>query len=131
MTKKEISNRADVHHLVDTFYTKIRADELLGPIFNSKIKDWDSHLDRLTDFWETNLFFVSKFKGNPLQKHVEVDTAENQTITELHFGVWLNYWIQTLDELFVGEKAAIAKNRARKMGTFMYITIFQARTKKE
>ena len=61
--KKEIENRADVFFLVDTFYTKIRADDLLGPIFNGVIDDWPSHLERLTDFWETNLFFVNKFKG--------------------------------------------------------------------
>jgi hemoglobin len=36
--------------LVDTFYTKIRADELLGPIFNEAIDDWPENLERLTDF---------------------------------------------------------------------------------
>ena len=128
LMKHDIQNRADVHLLVTTFYAKIRKDELLGPIFNAKIKDWPHHLEHLTDFWETNLFFVAKYKGNPLEKHAEVDAAENNTITELHFGIWLNHWMQTLEELFKGEKATMAKNRARKMGTFMYIKIFQART---
>ena len=63
--------------LVDTFYTKIRADDLLGPIFNDVIDDWPAYLVRLTDFWETNLFFVNKFKGNPVRKHQEVD-AKNK-----------------------------------------------------
>lgn len=126
--KKEIENRGDVKLLVTSFYAKIRKDELLGPIFNARITDWEHHLEHLTDFWETNLFFVSKFKGNPMRKHAEVDAAENHSITEQHFGVWINHWVQTIDTLFEGEKANIAKNRARKMGTFMYIKIFEARS---
>jgi hemoglobin len=128
--KHDIRNREDVHFLVTTFYDKIRKDDLLGPIFNERITHWKAHLEHLTDFWESSLFFVNKYKGNPLEKHVEVDAAIKNTINEHHFGVWLNYWIQTLDELFEGEKVNIAKNRARKMGTFIYIKLFEARTPK-
>jgi len=128
--KNDILNRADVYTLVTTFYAKIRKDDVLGPIFNNRIHDWDSHLDHLTDFWESSLFFVNKYKGNPLEKHVEVDAAIDHVINEHHFGIWLNYWIQTLDELFEGDKANIAKNRARKMGTFIYIKLFESRTTK-
>ena len=128
--KHDIQDRTDVHLLVTTFYAKIRQDEVLGPIFNVQIHDWDTHLEHLTDFWESSLFFVNKYKGNPLEKHIEVDAAVKNTISEHHFGIWLNYWIQTLDDLFEGEKANIAKNRARKMGTFIYVKLFQARNPK-
>jgi hemoglobin len=128
--KNDILNRADVYTLVTTFYAKIRKDDVLGPIFNNRIHDWDSHLDHLTDFWESSLFFVNKYKGNPLEKHVEVDAAIDHVINEHHFGIWLNYWIRTLDELFEGDKANIAKNRARKMGTFIHIKLFESRTTK-
>ena len=60
--KKDIENRKDVNNLVTQFYKKIRKDDLLGPIFNKAIADWPIHLEHLTDFWETQLFFVSKFK---------------------------------------------------------------------
>ena len=36
---KPIESREDVQFLVHTFYSKIRKDELLGPIFNSHISD--------------------------------------------------------------------------------------------
>lgn len=124
---RDLENRADVYKLVSAFYTEVRKDELLGPIFNRHIIDWPEHLERLTDFWETNLFYVAKFKGNPMQVHQKVDAAENYTINELHFGVWLNLWFKTLDSLFEGEKSNIAKNRARNMGTFFHINIFQAK----
>jgi len=125
--KKEIEERQDVFNLVDTFYTKVRANQLLGPIFENHIHDWPKHLDRLTDFWETNLFFLRKFKGNPLLKHQIVDAAAGHSINEQHFGVWLNLWFETVDQLFHGEKAIIAKNRARSMGTFFHVNLFKAR----
>lgn len=128
---KEIVNRQDVFTLVTTFYDKVRKDPLLGPIFNTAITDWDKHLQHLTNFWESNLFFVKKYTGNPLQKHVAVDNSNNNSINEMHFGVWLNLWFQTIDELFVGERAQLAKNRARNMGTFIHLKIFEARSQKE
>ena len=131
MTKTEIKNREDVHKLVTTFYDAVRKDELLGPIFNSIITDWEEHLEKLTDFWESNLFFKKKYTGNPLTKHVEVDKQQKGAINEMHFGVWLNLWFQTIDNLFVGEKAQLAKNRARNMGTFIHLKIFEARTTNE
>jgi len=125
--KKEIENREDVFALVDTFYKKVRSNTLLGSIFENHIDDWPKHLERLTDFWETNLFFVRKFKGNPMLKHQIVDAKAGHTINEQHFGIWLNLWFETIDELFLGEKAIIAKNRARTMGTFFHVNLFKAR----
>jgi hemoglobin len=70
-----------------------------------------------------------KYKGDPLEAHIKVDRDNNHSITELHFGLWLNLWFQTLDELFEGEYTENAKRRARKMGTFLYLKIFEARAK--
>ena len=68
--------------LVNTFYSKVLKDDLLGPIFNKNILEnqWPEHLDNLADFWETNLFGVAKFKGNPIKKHINVDKTENYTV---------------------------------------------------
>jgi len=128
---QDISNREDVFALVNEFYKKVRKNETLGPFFNDAIKDWDTHLDHLTRFWETSLFMTKKlekkYHGNPLEAHVKVDKQNSNSITELHFGIWLNLWFETLDELFKGEVVENAKRRARKMGTFMYLKIFEAR----
>jgi hemoglobin len=125
--KKKIESREDVSLLVRTFYSKIRKDTLLGPIFNRIITDWETHLELLTDFWETNLFFKRKYFGNPMHAHIEVDKKVGGTINELHFGTWINLWHETIDELFEGETANVAKNRARNMGTFIHLNIFNAR----
>ncbi|OCB76877.1 group III truncated hemoglobin [Flavobacterium crassostreae] len=127
---KEITTREDIAMLVGAFYTKIRADKEIGFYFNESITDWDAHLEKLTDFWQMNLFGTKGYTGNPLQVHVAVDTHFEEKIGPNEFGIWLNHWAQTLDELFVGENASILKRRARKMGTFIYMEMFKSRTPK-
>lgn len=127
--KKQIENRADVSFLVHQFYTKIRADKEIGFYFNEMISDWDAHLEKLTDFWETNLFGVRKYKGDPHAVHNEVDAHFDEKITPNEFGIWLNHWFQTIDEHFEGENAETLKRRARKMSTFLYMSMFQHRQK--
>jgi len=127
--KKDIKNREDVSLLVITFYKKIRKDKVLGPIFNGIIKDWESHLILLIDFWETQLLLIRKYHGNPIIAHQEVDDKMNHTITSEHFGLWLNLWFETLDELFEGETTWVAKNRAQKMSTMLFMEMFKHRSK--
>ena len=127
--KKQIENRADVSFLVHQFYAKIRADREIGFYFNEMISDWDAHLEKLTDFWETNLFGVRKYKGNPHAVHNEVDAHFDEKITANEFGIWLNHWGQTLNEHFEGENVETLKRRARKMSTFLYMSMFQHRQK--
>ncbi|MFN8770261.1 MAG: hypothetical protein ACK5Z5_05455 [Neisseriaceae bacterium] len=40
-----------INKLVKNFYTRIKNDELLGPIFNDIAEiNWDEHIDLLTQF---------------------------------------------------------------------------------
>ncbi|MDI1317721.1 group III truncated hemoglobin [Flavobacterium sp.] len=126
---KEIENREDVKLLVHSFYAKIRANEEIGPFFNTTIQDWESHLEKLTDFWENNLFAVRKYFGNPIEAHIKVDEQFHNKINPSIFGLWLNLWFETLDELFVGENVETLKRRARKMGTMLMVTIYESRKK--
>ena len=130
MTERDIKNREDIHLLVSSFYEKVKKNDILGPFFIGKISDWDKHIYHLTDFWESSLFLKTKFHGDPLQKHIEVDVENDNSIGPEHFGIWLNLWYQTIDELFKGDYAENAKRRARKMGTFLYLKIFEARPRK-
>lgn len=124
-----IDSRKDISKLVNSFYLKIRKNELLGPIFNSHISDeqWPEHLEKLTDFWETNLFGIAKFKGSPSTKHIKVDLNMNHKIEQSHFGVWLHLWFETIDQHFEGELADKAKQAARKMSTGQFLTIWKNR----
>ena len=124
---KQIEDREDVSRLVRTFYVKIRKDTVLGPIFNNSITDWESHLELLTDFWETQLFLKRVYHGNPVTAHQEVDEKTNHIISSEHFGLWLNLWFETIDQLFTGDVAWIAKNRAQKMSTMLFMKMFENR----
>lgn len=128
--KQDISNRKDINKLVKSFYVKVQENETLAPFFEV-VKDWESHYELLTTFWESSLFLKTKYFGNPLETHVKVDKDNNKTVTPEHFGIWLRLWINTIDAHFQGEVAERAKFRARKMGTFLYMKIFESRTVKD
>lgn len=68
-----------------------------------------------------------KYNGNPIEAHNKVDERFNNVITPNEFGLWLNLWIETIDELYEGENADILKRRARKMASFLYLHIFENR----
>ena len=110
-----------------SFYSKVRKNEEIGYFFNNTVHNWDEHLDKLTDFWESNLFFTGSFRGNPALAHIKVDENNQNAITEYHFGIWMNLWFQTIDELFTGELAERLKNNARKMSTHLFLRIYQSR----
>jgi len=54
--EKKLLNIEDVKLLVDTFYSKVRNDDTLAPIFNERIGDrWPEHLEKMYTFWQTTL----------------------------------------------------------------------------
>lgn len=131
MNSRDIKNREDIYTLVSTFYSEVRKDDLIGPIFLGVIPDeqWEEHLQKLTDFWQTNLFFIRKYKGNPMRVHKEVDETFEHSIYQKHFDRWLSLWYTTVDSLFEGTKAHDAKERARNIASLLLIKIFQSKPK--
>ena len=101
--RKEIDDENDVHLLVETFYDRVRNDDLLGPVVESKIQDWSQHLDTMRRFWQSVLFKLRTYEGTPFSNH------ENLPLNNPHFYRWVTLFNQTVDELFVGTLAAEAK----------------------
>ncbi|AOS82276.1 preprotein translocase subunit TatC [Hydrogenophaga sp. PBC] len=64
-----LCTEAEVTALVHTFYARVRRDEVLGPIFDAHIDDWDRHLAKLVDFWSALLRRTGRFSGAPMPKH--------------------------------------------------------------
>ena len=110
---KDIEDLEDIKTFVDAFYAKIRADELLAPVFALKIasSEWDKHLQRMYNFWNTVLFFQRSYKGNPFSKHTQLP------IEYQHFTQWILLFETTIDEHFKGDKANEVKSRANKMAS--------------
>lgn len=111
MQKTDIQNRADIELLVRTFYDKILADETISFIFTDIAKiDLEHHFPRLFDFWENMLIQPNGYQANVLKIHLDL----NQKVALLpeHFERWLQLFMKTVDELFEGKVAGMAKNRA-------------------
>ena len=104
----DILTTNDIKLLVDTFYEKVRANSVLAPIFADKISDdrWPAHLENMYRFWGSILLYTHDYNGSPFDKHVGLP------IDGKHFAHWLNLFNETIDELFIGEVAATAKERA-------------------
>lgn len=78
MPSPHLCTEEEVSHLVHTFYGNVRADAKLGPIFDRHVKNWDTHLAKMIDFWSSALRGTARFRGTPMPKHVALPglTAE-------------------------------------------------------
>lgn len=109
--ERDLQNRADVVELVQAFYRRAFGDPLLGHIFVDVARmDLDRHLPVMADFWETVLFQAGLYRRNALQVHFEVHAKE--ALGAEHFGRWLELWTSTVDGMYRGEKAELAKLQA-------------------
>jgi hemoglobin len=103
-------NLDDVKKLVNSFYDKVRADDLLGPVFNERIQDrWPQHLEKMYAFWQTTLLGQHTYSGRPFPPHATLPVGHQ------HFERWIALFTETVDELFTGDKADEAKWRAGKI----------------
>jgi len=110
MNKHDITSLEDIKLLVDTFYTRVAEDALLGTVFSERLGDnWLPHLEKMYTFWQTLLLQEHTYNGAPFPPHAKLP------IDEKHFNEWLNLFTATVDQLFAGEKADEAKWRADKM----------------
>ena len=116
--KKDITNRDDIVLLVNTFYDKVKKDEIIGHIFSEVAQlNWDNHLPAMQNFWAGILLDEHSYVGNPMLKHIELN--KQYPLIEKHFQVWLEKFQQTVDELFEGTKAEEAKSRAVYIGQLL------------
>lgn len=119
MVKKEIEKIEDIRMLVDTFYGKVREDELLGPIFNGIIQDkWEEHLEKMYRFWQTVLLDEHTYYGSPFAPHAQMPIREN------HFNQWVKLFHSTIDSLFEGERAEKTKKQSEQMASIFQSKIY-------
>lgn len=92
----DIADEASIKLMVDTFYAKVRVDDMIGPVFDKAIHDWSEHLPRMYSFWGNLLFRSGTYDGNPWAKHAQLE------IERKHFQRWLELFEETVAELFRG-----------------------------
>lgn len=93
------------------FYRAAFADPLIGPVFTDVAQmDLEAHMPVMCDFWEAVLFRAGTYHGNALQPHMALNRSI--ALEQEHFARWLRIWRATVDSLFLGEKAELAKTQA-------------------
>jgi hemoglobin len=112
---RDIETRADCERLVRAFYGRALEDPLIGFIFVDVAKlDLEAHVPQITSFWETILLGVQSYSGGAFRPHAELHTKVG--LRRGHFERWLQLWFGTVDELFAGERADLAKSHALRVG---------------
>ena len=110
----DIRDKNDIINLIDTFYTQVRGDEVIGHVFNTIIgDDWSHHLPLMYTFWNTVLFGAEGYKGNAVGKHIGID--KKIPLKTEYYERWMQLWTSTVDALFTGEIAEDAKKKALAM----------------
>lgn len=108
---------AVIESLVRRFYDKVRADEMLAPVFDSRIKDWEPHLKQMFAFWSSVALMTGRYHGTPMAKHMPlpVDAA--------HFDRWLSLFEETAHELCPPVAAEHFIERARRIAASLELGI--------
>ena len=113
-TRHDIETRSDCERLVRTFYGRALVDPIIGFLFTDVAKlDLEAHVPRITNFWDTILLGARSYGGGAFRPHVELNFKVR--LTRGHFDRWLYLWSMTVDELFEGERAELAKAHANRV----------------
>jgi hemoglobin len=113
--RHDIESRADCERLVRAFYGRALTDPIIGFIFTDVAKlDLEAHVPRITSFWETILLGARSYGGGAFAPHARLHMKVR--LREGHFAQWLHLWGDTVDELFEGERAELAKAHAQRVG---------------
>ncbi|TIT76421.1 MAG: group III truncated hemoglobin [Mesorhizobium sp.] len=113
-------DRTSIGVLVRKFYSRVRKDERLGPIFAREITgDWDPHLEKMTDFWCSVILKSGVYQGRPVPAHLKLED-----LIEADFEIWLALFRETAAELFAPETAAVFVERAERIAASLKLAMF-------
>lgn len=105
-------NEKDIKILVNDFYTTVRKDDLLAPIFASKItkEHWPEHMDHIANFWGSIFLKTKRFNGTPMQKHLGL-----KGLSPSHFERWLSLFRQSANRTLSPEQANMVHSMAERI----------------
>jgi hemoglobin len=120
--RHDIETREDCERLVRAFYERALSDPILGFIFNDVAHlDLEAHIPVIASFWETILLGAQTYRGGAFEKHARLH--EKFPLRAGHFERWLYLWRMTVDELFFGPKAGLAKQHANRVARAFHMRL--------
>ena len=121
----DIETRADCERLVRAFYGRAFEDPIIGFLFTDVARlDLEAHVPRITSFWETILLGARSYGGGAFRPHAALHAKA--PLREGHFARWVALWTQTVDELFAGDRAELAKAHARRVAAAFHGRLSEA-----
>ena len=90
------------------FYGRALTDPIIGYLFADL--DLEAHVPEITSFWETILLGAQTYRGGAFRPHAALHMKV--PLRSGHFERWLVLWRETVDSLFEGPRAELAKSHA-------------------
>ena len=113
-------DEAGLERLIPLFYARVRADALLGPVFNDAVHDWPEHLDRLVAFWSSVMLTSGRYKGNPMVAHLK----HKPSLAPEMFERWLALWAEVTEEVMPAAAAAALQAKAARIAESLQLALF-------
>ncbi len=121
ITRKETGiDEAMIETLIRRFYARVQQDKLLAPIFESRIADWEPHLDKMFAFWSSMTLHTGRYHGQPMAKHMPLP------VDARHFDRWLALFEETAREVCASAAAERFIERARRVAGSLELGVASA-----
>ena len=114
-------DEAMIEKLVHAFYARVRQDPLLAPVFDAKIADWNSHLERMCAFWSSVALLSGRYHGQPMDKHARLPVDSG------HFDRWLALFEETARDICPPAAAKHFIDRAHRVAQSLELGIARGR----
>lgn len=107
--------------MVETFYGRIQAHAVLGPVFEERLHGrWPEHLARMKLFWQSVALRNGVYNGRPVPAHLKI-SALNEPL----FDDWLALFGQTLDDIAPTREARnVLMAAAERIARSLILSIF-------
>jgi len=102
---------AQIDRVVARFYSAVRREPSLAPIFAAHVTDWPAHEEKIGRFWRNALLLQRSYDGNPMQVHQAAGNVHPE-----HFPIWLELFDRVLAEELPGDLAQSWSALAHRVG---------------
>jgi hemoglobin len=118
----DLKDRTDILNLLNAFYSDVQKDPVIGIFFTEIVRvDWDHHIPKIADFWESLLFASHNYNGNVMEKHLHLNAIKNIRPKDLE--IWFEYWERTIHKMYSGAKADEMISRGKSIAQIMTIKL--------
>lgn len=118
-------SRHSLRALVHDFYADVRRDAALAPVFDAAIgAHWETHLERMVEFWCTMMLDTRSFSGSVFGTHMQLKGVE-----PVHFERWMSLWYRHTAVGFEAADRKQLREKAEMIGRSLFLGFFSTPAK--